>query len=124
MWMRTLLDYSLHEVKLDPVSVKIRTGVLLKFGNIPILWISKLHSRIALSALEVEYITLSQGMIELVTARILMLELRERINTKLKGILHESKVWEDSTGAQNLGNNKGPLMKSRTNYIGITYNWS
>ena len=30
------------EDKLDPISVKSRSGVLLTFGNVPILWSSKL----------------------------------------------------------------------------------
>ena len=47
------------EDKMDPVSVKSRSGVLLTFGNIPILWSSKLQSEIALSTLEAESIALS-----------------------------------------------------------------
>ena len=47
------------EDKMDPFSVKNRTGVLLTFGNAPILWCSNLQSEIALSILEAEYIALS-----------------------------------------------------------------
>ena len=39
------------EDKLDPVSIKSRTGVLLNFGRVPVCWISKLQSEIALSTL-------------------------------------------------------------------------
>ena len=63
------------EDKIDAVSVKIRSGGLLTFGNVPILWISKLQSEITLSILEADYIDLSQGMIDLVLARRLMAEL-------------------------------------------------
>ena len=68
-------DFSgLHttEDKMDLVSVKIRFGVLLMFGNDPILWSSKLQSAIALYTLEAEYVALSQGMRSLVSARRLM----------------------------------------------------
>ena len=39
------------EDTMDPVSVKSRSGVLLTFRNVPILWSSKLQSEIALSTL-------------------------------------------------------------------------
>ena len=108
---------------MDPVSVKSRTGVLLTFGDAPILWCSKLQSEIALSTLEAEYIALSQGMRDLVSARRLMAELGERMSYKLNKVSHVSKVWEDNTGTQNLANSKGPLMTSRTKHIGIKYHW-
>ena len=111
------------EDKMDPFSVKIQTGVLLTFGNVPILWCSNLQSEIALSTLDAEYISLSQGMRDLVLARRLMVELGERMNYKTNKVSHVSKVWEDNTGAQNLARSKGPLMASRTKYIGIKYHW-
>jgi hypothetical protein len=111
------------EDKMDPVSVKSRTGVLLTFGSVPILWTSKMQTEIALSTLEAEYIALSQGMRDLVSARRLMAELGERMNYKMDDISHISKVWEDNTGAQNLANSKGPLMTSRIKHIGIKYHW-
>ena len=57
----------------------------------------ELQSLIKNSAIHtgVEYITLSQGTRELVSARSLMFE---------------SKVWEENTGAQNLTTVKGPLF--------------
>ena len=52
-----------------PISVKSRTGLLLNFGGVPILWSSKLQSEIALSTMEVENIALSQGIKELVAGK-------------------------------------------------------
>ena len=86
-------------------------------------WSSKLQSEIALSTLEAEYIALSQGMRELVSARRLVLELGERMNMDLKSVSQVSKAWEDNVGTQNLANSKGPLMTSRTKHIGIKYHW-
>ena len=63
------------EDKIDLISVKSRTGVLLTFGNVPILWSSKLQSEISLSTLELEYIALSQGMRKLLLARRFLFEL-------------------------------------------------
>ena len=53
---------------MDPVSAKSRTGILLTFGTVPVLWYSKLQSEISLYILEVEYIALFQEMRELVSA--------------------------------------------------------
>ena len=102
------------EDKQDTVSDKSRT---------PVCWSSKLQSEIALSTLEAEYIALSQGMRELVSARRLVLELGERMNMELKTVSTVSKAWEDNVGTQNLANSKGPLMTSRTKHIGIKYHW-
>ena len=86
-------------------------------------WSSKLQSEIALSTLEAEYIALSQGMRELVSARRLVLELGERMNMNLKSVSQVSKAWEDNVGTQNLANSKGPRMTSWTKYIGIKFHW-
>ena len=93
----------------------------MTFGDVPILWSSKLQSQIALSTLEAEYIALSQGMRDLVSARRLLAELGERMNYKVINTSHISKVWEDNTGTQNLANSKGPLMTSRIKHIAIKY---
>ena len=50
----------------NPASVKSRTGYITKFGNVPILWVSKLQTQIVLSAMEPEYIALSQSMRDLI----------------------------------------------------------
>ena len=65
------------EDKLDPVSVKIGTGILLKFSVVPVYCSSKMHWEIDLSALEAERIALSQWMMEIVATRMIMLELGE-----------------------------------------------
>ena len=73
--------------------------------------------------MQAEYIALSQGIRELVSAKSLVLELGEQMNYDLKSVSSVSKVWEDNVGTQNLANSKGPLMTSRTKHIGIKYHW-
>ena len=80
------------EDKLDPISVKSRTGILLNSGGVPVCWSSKLQSEISLSTFEAEYIALSQGMRELVSERRLVLELGERMNMELKSVSQVSKA--------------------------------
>jgi hypothetical protein len=50
----------------DPVSAKSRTGYVIKFCNVPILWVSKMQTQIALSTMEAEYIALFQSMCDLI----------------------------------------------------------
>ena len=83
--------------KQDPVSIKIWTSILLTFGNVPILWRFELQSEIALSALKAEYIALSHGMRDLVSAKRLLAELGEQMNYKVMNTSHISKIWEDNT---------------------------
>ena len=108
---------------MDPISVKSRTGILLNFGKVPIFWSSKLQLEIALSTLEAEYIALSQGMVELVFTRRLVVQLSEHMNFNLYGVSNVSTAWEDNIGAQHLVNGKGLIMSSQTKHIGIKYHW-
>ena len=78
---------------IDPISIKSRTRVLLTFENLPVLWTSNLQTELSLSTLEAEYIALSQGIRELVFARILMAKLVKHINCKLDKVSRVSKVW-------------------------------
>ena len=47
------------EDKMDSISVKSRTEILLNFGDVPAFWSSKLQSEISLSIAEAEFIALS-----------------------------------------------------------------
>ena len=50
----------------EPVSAKSRTGYVILFGGVPILWVSKLQTQIALSTMEAEYIALAQSMRDII----------------------------------------------------------
>jgi hypothetical protein len=54
---------------LKPICAKSRTGYVIKFCDVPILWVSKMQTKIALSTLEAEYIALSQSMRDLIPVR-------------------------------------------------------
>ena len=105
----------------DPEYVKSRTGILLIFGDVPILWSSKLQSEIVLSTRESKYIALSQGMRDLVSVRRLVQELDTMMDFEMKGISRVYKAWQDNICTQKLVNSKGPLMTSRTKHISIKY---
>ena len=78
------------------MSVKSRTRLLLNFGDVPIFWSSNIQTEISLSTLEAEYIALSQGMMELVAAIRLVLELCSKIHFSIKGASTVSCAWEDN----------------------------
>ena len=65
----------------DPISVKSRTGYVIKYAGCPIAWASKLQTEIALSTTEAEYIALSQSTRELIPMRAIILELSSILNT-------------------------------------------
>ena len=44
---------------LKPICAKSRTGYVIKYCDVPILWVSKMQTQIALSTMEAEYIALS-----------------------------------------------------------------
>ena len=68
------------EDKMDPIRFKCRPGMLLTFGNVPVLWTYKLQTEISMSTLEAKYMALSQGMRELVSIRILIAKLGKHTN--------------------------------------------
>ena len=76
----------ISEDREDPVSIKSRTCIILTFGEVLIFWSSKLQTEIALSPLEAEYISLSQGMRELVTSRGLLIDLTQHMDFKIANV--------------------------------------
>ena len=112
-------DLFASEDKMEPISVKSWTGILLTFREVPIYWSSKIQTEISLSTLEAEYIALSQGMRDIVAGISLLLRMKWNLNN----ISSELKAWEDNTVAQHLANIKDSLKTSRTKHIGIKYHW-
>jgi hypothetical protein len=53
----------------DPICVTSRTGYVLELAGCPLSWTSKLQTEIAMSTMEAEYVSLSQGMRELIPVR-------------------------------------------------------
>ena len=74
---------------------------------------------IAMLTLEAEYIALSRGIRELVSARKLVLDLKDDMELDLKRVGAVSKAREGNIGTQTLLKSKGPLMSARTKHLGI-----
>ena len=58
-------------------SVFSRTGYVIKYGNCPIVWLSKLQTEVALSTTEAEYIALSQAMRNVIPIMQLLEEIQQ-----------------------------------------------
>ena len=75
------------------------TGFAIKYSAVPILWVSKLQTEIAMSMTEAKYIALSNAMRELITAQALLKELSALVFLPLQQKILWSTVFEDNTGA-------------------------
>ena len=60
-------------------------------------------------------------MLELISARSLVIELSKRMKSDFAGVAIVSKSWEENISTQNLASSKGPLITSRTKHICIKY---
>ena len=103
----------------EPTSVMSRTGYLIKYGNCPIIWCSKLQSEIALSTTESEYIALSQSLRDALPLVELLRELQMVIPRVDNSPMIHCSVFEDNMGCIDLV--KTPRMRPRTKHIALKY---
>jgi hypothetical protein len=112
------------EDRSDPTSVKSRTGFVICIANCPVVWSSKLQSRIANSTMEAEYNALSSAMKE-------VLPLQELLRAVAKGVglpedFHtefRTTVWEDNNGALTLANLEPGQHTPRSKWYDISVHW-
>jgi hypothetical protein len=114
-------------------SVYSRTGFVIMYAGCPLVWVSKLQTEVALSTMEVEYITLSQVMRELIPLIGILEELTPvlHLNKDQPHVFWKSCGWdddsntlvanlyEDNAGAYELA--KAPKMRPRTKHIALKY---
>ena len=108
----------------DPNGVKSRTGFLLTFAGVPLLWKSKLQDCIALSTMESEYIALSTAMRSLVHVRALMGEICANFNMAYGDRVSTlSTVFEDNRACKILAETDPPRLTPRSKSLAIKYHW-
>ena len=108
----------------DESGVKSRTGFLLTFGGVPLLWKSKIQDHIALSTMESEYVALSTAMRSLVHVRALMSEICTKFNLSYGNRLSTmSTVFEDNRAAKILATTDPPRMTPRSKSLAVRYHW-
>ena len=108
----------------DPHSVKSRTGFLVTFADVPLVWKSKVQDHIALSTMESEYIALSTAMRTLLFIRALFSELCEHHNLVYKNKVSTiSTVFEDNRAAKILATTDPPRLTPRSKSLAVRYHW-
>ena len=98
-----------------------QTSYVITLSGAPVLWVSKLQTEIALSTTEVEYVTLSQSMRDLLPMKSLLSELIRMIgvyNNELK-VTTKSTVFEDNNGFMATS----PKMTLRSKHIMVKYHF-
>jgi len=108
----------------EPSGVKSRTGFLLTFADVPLLWKSKLQDCIALSTMESKYIALSTAMRSLIHVRALLCELSANFNLAYGNkISTMSTVFEDNRAAKILATTDPPHLTPCSKSLAINYHW-
>ena len=108
----------------DPNGVKSRTGFLLTFGGVPLLWRSKVQDHIALSTMESEYIALSTAMRSLVHVRALFKDICAKFNLAYGDRVSTiSTVFEDNRAAKILATMDPPRLTPRSKSLAVRYHW-
>jgi len=108
----------------DTSCVKSRTGYVILVGGVPVLWASKLQTKIALSTMEAEYVALSTAMKELIPMRRLVtavchgVGLEPRKLTKLQVTVHE-----DNNGCLTLARLEPGRYTPRSKHYALEYHW-
>jgi hypothetical protein len=121
----------------DPVSVKSRTGYVIFFCGVPLRWVSKLQSRIALSKMEAEYVALSQSMRDLIPIQETLKNMKIVFGVEAhapKCATHSKafkdvectdipigNIYEDNSACIKLA--MMPKLSLRTKHIGIPWHW-
>ena len=104
----------------DPTTAKSRSGYVLLYAGCPIVWASKLQTKIALSSTEAEYIAISSATREVIPLLRLMDEVKQHglpINVG-KSQVH-CRIFEDNSGALEMA--CAPKIRPRTKHINIKY---
>jgi hypothetical protein len=108
----------------DPASVRSRTGFLITFGTVPILWKSKIQTEIALSSMEAEYIALSTAMRSLIHLRSLLFEIADSFNLQIGSRISTiSTVFEDNNACRILATTDPPRLTPRSKSLAVKYHW-
>lgn len=113
-------NYIKHTAADDPSTAKSRTGYIITFAGVPIIWKSKLQTQVALSSCEAEYIALSDSLLEVKPMMALLDEMKsygfDVVSTEPTVYC---KAFEDNSGALELA--RTPKLRPRTKHINIKY---
>ena len=108
----------------DGTTLRSRTGFVIMFGNIPVLWKSKVQTKIALSTMESEYIALSTAMRSLIHLRALLFEIKNHFKLSIEERVSTiSTVFEDNRACRILATTDPPRLTPQSKSLAIKYHW-
>ena len=108
----------------DPSSLHSRTGFVITFGSVPVLWKSRIQTEIALSTMEAEYIALSTVMRSLIQLRSLLFEIDGAFDLGLSSRVSTiSTVFEDNRACRILATTDPPRLTPRSKSLAVKYHW-
>ena len=113
----------IHEDPQDPICDRTRTGFVVTFPSCTLLCMSNLHTEIALSKLNSEYVELSHSVRSLLPLEILIKEVIDNLGVdseKLK-FFSSSTVYEDNNLSIFVATS--PRMTPISKHIAIKYHW-
>jgi hypothetical protein len=107
----------------DPASVRSRSGFVATLGGVPVLWGSKLMTKIMLSTTEAEYCSACMAMKQFIPLRRMVKEILEPFGLTRSDESEVSIVWEDNIGVLKMVTGEYPNMTPRTKHIAVKYHW-
>jgi hypothetical protein len=112
-----------YEKPTDPACAKSRTGFVIVFAGVPVLWQSKLQTETALSTMEAEIIALAACMRELIPIIDLVQSLADAVGLPAGDVNMRVSVHEDNSGALVLAETLPPQFTPRSKYYATKTIW-
>jgi hypothetical protein len=112
-----------YESPTDPACAKSRSGFIIVFAGVPVMWQSKLQTETALSTMEAEIIALAACMRELIPIIDMVQSLAVAVGMQSGGVNMKVSVHEDNLGALVLAETLAPQFTPRSKYYAIKTIW-
>ena len=112
-----------HENPTDPACAKSRSGFVIMFAGVPVMWQSKLQTETALSTMEAEIIALAACMRELIPIIDMVQSLAAAVGRQTGVVNMKVSVHEDNSGALVLAETLPPQFTPRSKYYAIKTIW-
>ena len=104
----------------DASTAKSRSGFIVFYAGCPIIWKSILHTQVALSTTEIEYISMPQSLRDTIPIINLVKEIQKKKISTISSVPSVyCKAFEDNSGALEIA--KSPKMRPRTKHINLVY---
>ena len=105
----------------DPIFAMSRTRFVVTFANCTLLWVSKVHTEIALSTLYYEYVALSHSVRALLPLESIIKEVIDNlvIDSEKQKFLSSSTIYGDNNGAIVVATS--PMMTPTSKHMSVKY---